>query len=128
MKFLFLLWFTAFSTIVYNSAIGQVDLVVKTNYSGLTFGEFVIKIEEQSDYNIFYNPIWTDSLVINFNTDNKKVEEILSQLFSGTELNFAVDTHKNIFITYRRRILNELPNNFFNLQYQGQNLAFDYSD
>ena len=102
-----------FLALCFNASYGQRQELITLDASGLTFDTFVKKIEEQTEYRFFYKPTWTDSLSIDFNTTNKTIEEVLTQLFAPLELYFFIDKNKGVFITYRRKIFNELPVDYF---------------
>lgn len=93
-----------------------------------TFQQLVTIIENQTDYRFNYNPTWTDSLVIDAKFSNEDISKVLTQVFSGSNLHFALYENK-IFITRERQMLTELPIDFFNQESSPAKdaVAFDYS-
>jgi hypothetical protein len=119
-----------FTLIFPESAQAQKQELVTGEFSGITFKEFVTRIESQTDYHVFYKPVWTDSLSINFSVDQKKINEVFDLLLKDTDLHYAISDH-NIYITKDRQLFAELPLDFFNENKNNngrQSVAFDYSD
>ncbi len=112
------------------SSIAQQQRKFSVDLSGKTFNDLVSEIERQSDYHFYFKPGWTDSLVVNVRSENQTLPEILNTVLTGTELNFAIDQHHSVFITKGRKILAELPPDYFGetkIQLR-QNESFDFSD
>ncbi len=102
---------------------------ITATLSNASFSEFVSIAESQTSYRFFYNPLWTDSLIVNIQSNNKPVESVLDEILTGTDLNYAIDAHKVIYITHTRKILTSLPPGFSGEQKVAvATEAFDYSD
>lgn len=103
---------------------------VSANFNALPFEKFVVQIESQSSYRFYFNPQVTDSLSITASPQNRPIEELLNEVLAGTDLHYAIDADRNIYITHEREILADLPDDFFGTgitQPGRQPLAFDYS-
>src|SRR5580765_311298 len=96
-----------------NNTFGQQRKVISGNFSNLSFTEFVSLVETQTDYHFYYDPLYTDSLTVNITVENKMVNKVLDEVFSGTNFHYAIDQNRNIYITHLRKILTQLPAGFF---------------
>jgi hypothetical protein len=115
--------------LISSSAFGQQRNLINGNFSNLTFTKFVDAIESQTDYHFYYDPLYTDSLTINIEVENKPVNRVLDAAFAGTNFHYAIDQYNNIFITHLREILTRLPPDFFGKDSSSSKEArkFDYS-
>ncbi|HZB15301.1 MAG TPA: TonB-dependent receptor [Chryseolinea sp.] len=113
-----------------NVALAQESRVTGT-FNNVSFEKFVEDVEAKTNFHFYFNPLFTDSLTVNISPQNQPIEEILSQVFVGTELRYVIDTDHNIYITREREVLADLPDDFFgtgSTQQPGkQAIAFDYS-
>ncbi|MEJ7646290.1 MAG: carboxypeptidase-like regulatory domain-containing protein [Chryseolinea sp.] len=104
---------------------------VSVSYDSLDVDLIVSDLEQKTGYRFYYNPSDVDSIKLSLQAQDKDISFILSQLFTGTELHYALDAHTNVFITKGREIMTDLPQDFFG---QGQETkvvtvqAFDFSD
>lgn len=113
-------------------ATAQTLRLISGTYDSAKFDDLVRDIEKQTTYHIYYNPRATDSLRVTMSFQNSEVGPVLGQLFSGTDLHFAINSDNNIFVTEGREIMASLPDDFFN-QGTTQNRvqtgpAFDYTE
>lgn len=105
---------------------------VTGTYDSTSFDQFVKDIEGKTGYHFYYDPKSMDSLKVSMSVQDKDVNLILGQLFSGTDLHYAIDPKGNIFITRGREIMSDLPPDFFGTD-KGQSTVriaetFDYSE
>jgi len=119
-------------TVATLSASAQTLRLISGTYDSATFEQVVLDIEKQTPYHIYYDRRATDSVRVSISFQNSEVTSVLGQIFSGTDLHFAVDSHNNIFVTQGREIMAALPDDFFN-QGGPQNRiqtgpAFDYTE
>jgi hypothetical protein len=99
-------------------------------FTQATFQDVVKVIESQTDFQLSYNSLWTDSLVVNHTANNEEVAAVLGKIFENTDLHFSV-YHQQIYITKERQLLTQLPDDFFGQQERPATTAapaFDYSD
>ncbi len=107
----------------------QTKQVVSGDFTSHTYAQFVSKVEAQTNYHFYYNPIWTDSLVVNAHFSNTNIAKVLDEVFIGTSLHYSINGN-SIYITFERPILADLPIGFFD----ANNIAtangdsFDYSE
>lgn len=91
----------------------QHEVVFSGYFENVTFKEFAGKLKLGTGYNVFYSASDVDSLKVNFRIDEATIDDVLDQLFQGTDFYYAIDAQKNIFITRGKYIQSELPDNFF---------------
>src|SRR5688572_17859428 len=82
---------------------------VTSTFANVAFAKFVEQVEAQTHYRFYYNPQTTDSLLITASPKGQPVEDLLNEVFMGTDFRFAVDADHNVYITYEREILTALP-------------------
>lgn len=87
--------------------------VITSDFTNLKFNEFVSAIERQSDYLFYFNPIQLDSLIVNIRAVRKPLNEILEEVFKGTEFTYSIDNNAYVYVTIRNPIIAELPTYFF---------------
>lgn len=106
---------------------------VETQFSGefrnMTFLQFADELEKKSNLRFFFNPAWVDSLQVNINVSNKTLPEILDEIFTDTELKYAITQTYQIYITLGVPVVTELPIDFFDTGLSGDSTRkkFDYS-
>lgn len=127
-QFIFaLVWLTLCATPIHAQ---QKDLVTG-NFTG-NFETIAQQIEATTGYHFYYKPEWMDSLTFSVTAENQPVAEVLARLLTGTQLRYAIDTQKNIYITYDREILTQLPPGFFPDEDKSKTINkpafFDYSE
>ncbi|HTF20542.1 MAG TPA: TonB-dependent receptor [Chryseolinea sp.] len=114
------------------SASGQTLRLISGTYDSAKFDDLVRDIEKQTPFHFYYNSRATDSLRVTLSFQNSEVSPVLGQLFSGTDLHFAIDERNNIFVTEGREIMTALPDDFFNqgtVQNRVQTApVFDYTE
>jgi hypothetical protein len=109
---------------------GQTQKNLTITLDRVPFSRAVSEIEGKTGYHFFYNTEWTDSLIVSAHVENKSIAVVLDQMLTNTDLNYAVDQEQNIFITRGRKILADLPADFFfeNQPTGRPAVAFDFSD
>jgi hypothetical protein len=90
------------------ASIGLQAQRIRINLEQQPFQKLVDEVEQTSTYRFYYHPKSIDSVLITV-AGEYDIRELLSQALGGTELNFAIDPNKNIFITKGRTILPGLP-------------------
>jgi hypothetical protein len=103
--------------------------LISGDFTSHTFAQFVSKVEAQTNYHFYYNPSWTDSLVVNAQFTNASVAKVLDEVLTGTVLHYSINGNA-IYITAERQILTELPVGFFDASQTGAiaGESFDYSE
>ena len=75
---------------------------VSGTYNGESFQKFVEDIESKTDYRFYFDPLSTDSLMVTSSPQNQPVDQLLNQVFAGTDLKYSIDADKNIYVTHER--------------------------
>ncbi|HRI79028.1 MAG TPA: TonB-dependent receptor [Cyclobacteriaceae bacterium] len=101
---------------------------ISGDYASVPFDQFVKQVEGQTSYHFYYRPAWIDSVFVQMNIRNERVDSVLDKIFKGTTLYFTIHNDQ-IYITKERSIINQLPEGFFNEQVKTTTPStFDYSD
>ena len=64
--------------------------LISGTYDSVRFEQLVLDIEKQTPYHFYYDHSATDSLRVSMSFQNSEVASVLGQIFSGTDLHFAV--------------------------------------
>ena len=68
--------------------------LINLNMNNTTVEKVLQNIEEQSDYNFMYSEKFIDvNRKVSVNVSNKNIDDLLSELFSGTEVTYKVKDH-----------------------------------
>jgi hypothetical protein len=128
MKHLYRLFFLCLMTLSFSS-FGQRQQWISGNFKGMTFDQFVLAIEQQSDYRFYYQASLTDSLKISSLPERQLLHDVLREVLKDTDLRFTISPDYNVYITRGREILAELPPDFMNENKTSRPaVAFDYSE
>jgi len=76
--------------------------------------DILLELEEKTDYRFYYAEEWLTNQTINKVFNDKSIEYILSDIFSGTTFNFYIGSDKRIVLTLNNIIYTDLPKGFFN--------------
>lgn len=110
---------------------GQRKQLITIDLNNAPFNTFAEVIENQSNYRFYFKPLWVDSLFVSATAVGQPLENILNTALANTDLQFAIDADNQVYVTKNRRIMTELPVDFFNDENERKNdnaTAFDYSD
>ena len=111
-----------------HSLAAQQHGLIDGRFEGAHFDELVNSIEQQSGYRFYYDKRWTDSLSVSVVANRTSVHELLEKVFANTDLYFAIDAGKQIFITKERPVYAQLPPGLYGTPSPTrQEPAFDYS-
>lgn len=102
-----------FFVLLSHTAFAQNEATISGDFRGLSFEQFVEKIEAGYPYHFFFDGRETDSIKINVLADHFTIQRLLDSVCKGTGLNYAVDSTGRIFITKRFAIQTKFPRNFF---------------
>jgi hypothetical protein len=97
------------------SAFGQqvAPVTFSGDFTNITFLQLVNAIESKTSFHFYYDHSQTDSIRVNLTLQDKKVSEILDELFRSTDFHYAADASGNFFITKGRELQTSLPEDFF---------------
>src|SRR5665213_1004788 len=89
------------------------DNLITANFTNVTFGAFVKKVEAQTSFHFYYTASQFDSLSITISVKAAHLPSILDKIFANTDWKYTIDKNNNIFITKGFSIAAELPFGFF---------------
>lgn len=103
--------FSALLLLVLGPSLAQTkkDSLISGDFSNVRFETFAKQLESQTDYEFFYDPRSLDSLIVNLTIREKAVELVLEQIFAKTDLHYAIDGGKRIYIVKGIEIQTRLP-------------------
>lgn len=114
--------------LISSSLNAQQQRLISGQFDGISFDQMIEAIEKQSNYLFYYQKKWTDSVTVTMDVQRKPLHDILTTIFTGTNLYFAINHMNQVFITRESPILAQLPPDFFGENPgQHQPLTFDYS-
>ncbi|WP_028297153.1 TonB-dependent receptor [Olivibacter sitiensis] len=85
------------------------DNLISLSLSDASFKEFINQIEKQSNYKFYYDNTQTDSVLIDLNVEKGRLEDVLDKVLTLHNLFFAIDGHKQVFITKGQGLITALP-------------------
>src|SRR5665647_221427 len=77
----------------------QEKYMISTNYSGVSFKEFVTKVESTLPVRFFYMDEWVKDLKIGDFKDCATLSCVMDNVLSGTTLFYYIDDFGNVVIT-----------------------------
>jgi hypothetical protein len=111
------------------TSIAQQQTTISGNFSRQNFDQFVKEIESKTSYRFYYRNVWTDSLKINTTANQESLSTLLTRVFEGTDLKFAITDKHDVFITKERSVLTTLTEGFFPTDRKTSRPAvFDFSE
>lgn len=90
------------------------DKLITGNYTGLSFSEFVQKVESQTHFHFYYSETDMDSLSVTISVKNAHITSVLDKVFQRTKFHYSMDNDGHIFITKGFTLATKLPSGFFN--------------
>ncbi|HLU89789.1 MAG TPA: carboxypeptidase-like regulatory domain-containing protein [Cyclobacteriaceae bacterium] len=85
-------------------------------FSGLSFERFARMVEDKSNYRFYFKDDEVDSLLINVTAFENTIRQILDNIFSGTDLQYAIDHQFRIFISRNEKLTLNLSPGYFTLR------------
>jgi hypothetical protein len=86
---------------------------ISSDFEGVSFDQFVQKVEAATPYHFYYDHNDLDSFVIHTTFQQSPVTDALKKIFNLTGFHFSIDAQKNIFITKRYVIQTDLAPDYF---------------
>ena len=88
--------------------------LITGDFHEASFGDFIKKIEAQTNYHFYYDPSAFDSTTITISFTNAHFASVLDKVFANANCFYTVDKDNNVFITKGAALTTELPTGFFN--------------
>ncbi|MEZ0542080.1 TonB-dependent receptor [Fibrella arboris] len=93
---------------------GQTPQSITINsVNSLSFRQFVEAVEARTAYRFYYNPADVDSVSVQGQISDRSLISVLTSVFDGTPLRFAIDARNRVLITANQAIRTTLPAGFF---------------
>ncbi|WP_317175100.1 STN domain-containing protein [Hymenobacter qilianensis] len=83
--------------------------LISGSFERADFETFAKSVEAKTPYRFYFNPASVDSVVINAQLQQRPLAEVLDLVLKGTDLRFAIDAEKRVYITSGTQIATELP-------------------
>ncbi len=100
--------------LIFQFSFSQVPIEkISLSFENKTIKEVLQQIESTTNYHFYYSEDWLSSDPLSGNYENVAVDEILSDLFDKTQLNFFLFDERQIILTQNNIIYDELPEGFF---------------
>ncbi|MFT3705649.1 MAG: carboxypeptidase-like regulatory domain-containing protein [Agriterribacter sp.] len=90
----------------------QNEPVVSASFDSLKASLFVLELEKQTGYHIYYDTTGFDSVKVNFSVDRKPLSQVLDLAFGQTDFKFTI-YQQQVFITKGTAIVTSLAPDFF---------------
>ncbi|MBO0947798.1 TonB-dependent receptor [Fibrella forsythiae] len=114
MRNLYCLFFFVLSSCVVQLSYGQTrNTTISGSFNALSFKQFAEAIEARTDYRFYFNPTDVDSLQVQLQVTDQPLISLLTRVFEGTPLRFAIDARNRVFITPNQPVRTNLPVGFF---------------
>jgi hypothetical protein len=123
-------YFSVILVCTFHLVFSQTTPKISGNFNDLTFTQFAEEIEKQTDCHFYFRKQWTDSLKVNIAASNTPLDQVLKEIFQGTDLQFAIDRDHRVFVTRTRKISTELASGYFESTspQTRPEASFDYSE
>ncbi|WP_211316528.1 carboxypeptidase-like regulatory domain-containing protein [Niabella yanshanensis] len=82
-------------------------------FKQMKLAQFFFEIEKQSGYKFFFDQKNLDTTLVNIEVQSMSLDVLLNKVFSDTDLRFAIDSDKNVFITKGFLVQTHLPVSFY---------------
>lgn len=126
-KFLLIALIINFKTL---SLYGQnTDNLISITLENSTVTEFIQKVEAQTNYYFYIDPVQFDSLRVTLQANRTSLKTILDTLFQDTKYYYLITPTNKVYLTKGREIRTELPVGFFDQKQSTQDFdvaMFDF--
>lgn len=82
-------------------------------YPGITFVRFMELTEEETDFKFFFKESDVKDLAVNLQASNDKLEDVLSLIFTNTDLKFSISKTGEVYISKGQKLTVDFPESFF---------------
>lgn len=96
------------------SAQEQQNDLITGDFHDIPFGEFIKKLEAQTAYHFYYDPLAFDSITVTVTVKEVHLPAVLDKVLGSANCFYSIDKDNDIFITKGFALATELPYGFFN--------------
>lgn len=89
------------------------DTLISGNFMGISFSSFADRVEQSTPYHFYFDPSSVDSVHVNLNVMREPLAGVLTRILEQTQLQYAIDSRNNVYITVGVAIQTHLPADFF---------------
>ena len=87
---------------------------ISGDFSGLSFEQFVHKVEAATAYRFYYQLSDVDTITLRIKVSQASLENVLDTIFQSSNLLYTIDSLDHVFVLRRAKIQADLPPDFFN--------------
>lgn len=92
---------------------GQNNQTLTLNFNNISLKEAVLKVEKLSNKTFYFEDAWLKGHFITKNFENESLPNVLSGLFSNTNINYVIKDG-NVILLNNTYVYTELPTDYFN--------------
>src|SRR5688500_2881192 len=92
----------------------QSNKQISGDFSGLSFEQFVSKVEATTPYRVYFQLADLDTIIVQLKVSQGSLKDVLDDIFQNSSFHYAVDSSDRVFILRRAKIQTDLPPDFFN--------------
>lgn len=87
-------------------------IFITGSYKDVPFISFQTEVQRQTGLKFFYAPQTLDSVRVTLEADHLEIHQALDQIFAASDLRFAIDDQKHVFLVKGKEIQSNLPDEF----------------
>lgn len=88
------------------------EFFVTGNYQNKSFEDFRTDVQRQTGLHFYFQKGTLDSLVVNLQADRLEIQQALDLVFAGTNIRFAIDDQRHVFVVRNKEIQARLAPGF----------------
>jgi TonB dependent receptor/CarboxypepD_reg-like domain/TonB-dependent Receptor Plug Domain len=92
---------------------GEKRETVTLDLQKATMADVLQEVEKQTGHRVFYDTLDLDTAKIDIKVDREPWPQVLTRVFSGSDLSFSEDRHGRVFVVKGAAIATDLPPGFF---------------
>src|ERR1700722_10096720 len=92
---------------------GEKRETVTLDLQKATMADVLKEVEKQTGHRVFYDTLDLDTAKIDIKVDREPWRQVLTHVFSGSDLSFSEDRHGRVFVVKGAAIATDLPPGFF---------------
>src|SRR5450432_1716692 len=82
--------------------------LISGSFHDLTIREFKKEVEQQTNYTVYYDPVFFDSLRISLTADHEPLNTLLDKAFASTDFTYSIGPHSEVFLTKQEMVQTSL--------------------
>ncbi len=83
--------------------------LISGDFQNLTIDEFILQLENQTDYRYYYSNKDFDSIRITLSVKKQSLHDVLELAFANKDLYFSTDADNHVFLTKGKKVKTQLP-------------------